>query len=182
MSRRRYAVTLASVLLSLWHPTSTQAQANRPHCPAAEAKRFDFMVGDWHGQEYSFPKGQRDSVKGDGTVAHNRKTADCQFEEHVTFTPPGVAPIPATILRVFDRASNGWMYGLVDGFLELAIFSGTQTDSGWVFSHDLTTSNPPRRIHTSWMPTPTGYMQITRTSTDSGKTWSMLYHTHYVRN
>jgi|SRR5579862_3842978 len=181
-SGAKHLVLAAGLSFLVWAPARARAQDGHPQCPSAERHRFDFLIGDWHGQEYSFPSGQRDSIKGDGAVAHNRQTADCEFEEHVVFTPPHAAPIRATVLRVFDRAGNRWMYGLIDGFLELAVFPGTLTDSGWVFSHDLPTMSPPRRIHTSWVQTPSGYTEIMHTSLDSGRTWPILYHAHFERD
>src|SRR5215469_10495787 len=90
--------------------------APRAACPAGERHRFDFLVGDWRGWEYTFTGGQRDSTRGDALIARNRKLPyGCAFEERWEFTPADGSPvIRSAVLRSFDLASDSWRYTLVN--------------------------------------------------------------------
>src|SRR5215469_3318640 len=176
-----YLLLMVCGLAALWS-TGALGQGDGPQCPPAEVHRFDFLIGDWRGQEYRFPNAQRDSVIDDAAVAHNRKTGTCQFEEHDVFTPVQGQPVLTTLIRSFDLASHAWMYSLIDGFVELPVFAGTQSDSGWAFVHDITTLTPPHRLRTQWVQTPTGYTEIMHVSMDSGRTWPVLFHVNFVRD
>ena len=166
---------LALLLLALG-----SAHQPPPTCPAAEAHRFDFLVGNWHGREYNFMNGSRDSTPGDGIVARNRKLSyGCAFEEHWEFTVNGTVD-STSVIRGFDLASNQWKYSLVDKWVELATFTSQRGDSGWVFKYDIPGATP-RRLHIKWIATPAGYTEVIQVSPDSGRTWPIVRHLNYTR-
>ncbi len=169
-------------LIALASTTHSFAQTAPPQCPAAETHRYDFLVGDWHGTEYVFKNGAPDSAFEASWTARNRKLPySCAFEEHNEIVEGGKPFNRVSMLRSFDLASNQWMYGLVDEFVELAIFSSARTDSGWVFSHELPGPKPVR-LHTLWVATPSGYTEVMRVSYDSGRTWPIIRHVNYKRD
>jgi hypothetical protein len=168
-------------LIALASTARAFAQTASPQCPAAETHRYDFLVGDWHGAEYVFKNGAQDSAFEASWTARNRKLPyACAFEER-NVTIEGGKRLGASTLRSFDLASNQWMYGLVDEFVELAIFSSARSDSGWVFSHDIPGPKPVR-LHTLWIATPSGYTEVMRVSYDSGRTWPIIRHVNYTRD
>jgi hypothetical protein len=182
-SIRALSAQTAVLVLSLSPAMSLTQNAPRPTCPAAEVHRFDFLVGNWHGWEYNFVGGQRDSTRGDAVVAHNRKLPyGCGFAEQWEFTPADGSPaIESSILRSFDLASDSWRYTLVNNLVELATFESARSDAGWTFTHDIAGTTPPRRLEIEWMKTATGYTEVARVSTDSGRTWPIVRHLNYVR-
>jgi hypothetical protein len=176
---------LRAVLVALVMPIGAApllAQETPPPCPAAEAHRFDFLIGNWHGREYTFASGSKDSVFEALWTARNRKLPyACVLEEHNQIIVKGKLFNACSIIRSFDLASQQWKYSLADFWLELATFDSERTESGWVFSHDLP-GNKPVRLHTQWFVTPTGYTEVMRVSNDSGRTWPVSHHVHYTRD
>lgn len=151
-----------------------------PTCPPAEQHRFDFLIGDWHGQEYNFMNGSKDSTPGDRIAARNRKLPyGCAFEEHWEFTSNDTVA-KTSVIRGFDQASHQWKYSLVDKWIELATFTSTPSDSGWVFAYDIP-GPTPHRLHIKWVPTPSGYTEVIQVSPDSGRTWPIVRHLNYTR-
>src|SRR5579862_3612411 len=152
-----------------------------PQCPDTEMHRFDFLIGDWHGREYNFTNGHADSTPGDLIAARNRKLPyGCAFEEHWEFTVDGKVA-STSVIRGYDLASNQWKYSLVDQFVELAVFDSQQSDSGWVFTHDIPGANP-RRLRIKWIATTAGYTEVVEVSPDSGRTWPIIRHLNYTRD
>jgi hypothetical protein len=180
-------LTLLARFVAVALPISSVAasgqNAPRPTCPAAEVHRFDFLVGNWHGWEYNFMQGQHDSTRGDEVVAHNRKLPyGCAFAEQWEFTPADGSPmIQSSVLRSFDLASHSWRYTLVNNLVELATFESARSDAGWTFTHDIAGTMPPRRLQIEWMKTATGYTEVARVSSDSGRSWPIVRHLNYVR-
>ena len=169
-------LTVALAILSSVLP----AQQPPPTCPAAEVHRFDFLVGRWHGREYLM-KNPTDSALEDSLTAENKRLPfACAFEEHARSTTLDGHVTEGVILRAYDLPSRAWRYSLADGFVELAIFDGLRTDTGWVFLHELTTTTPHRLLRFQWVPTRTGYLQIIQVSSDSGRTWPIVRHLHYT--
>jgi hypothetical protein len=141
-----------------------------PSCPTSEMHRFDFLVGNWHGREYNFMNGSKDSTPGDLIAARNHKLPyGCAFEEHWEFTSNDTV------------ASSQWKYSLVDKWIELATFTSAPSDGGWVFAYDIPGPNP-RRLHIRWIPTPAGYTEVIQVSPDSGRTWPIVRHLNYTRD
>jgi len=171
-----YAVVAAAA------PNPARAQARpAPQCPSEELHRFDFLVGDWHGQEYNIANG--DSTVDDALVAHNRRLPfACAFEEHWEFRRGNTVAVRTVVLRSFDLASRSWRYSLVDNFVELATFEGARGDSGWAFLHDIVGAAPPARLRIRWLPTAAGYTEVIQVSHDGGRTWPVLRHLNYVRD
>jgi hypothetical protein len=179
LSRLR-AVPLALVVLigaaPLW------AQDTPPSCPAAEVHRFDFMIGNWHGREYTVTSESKDSVFEGLWITRNRKLPfACVLEEHDQIIVKGKVFNATSIIRSFDLASHQWKYSLADYWVELATFDSERTDSGWVFTHDLP-GDKPVRLHMQWFATPTGYTEVMRVSNDSGRTWPTSHHVNYTRD
>ena len=140
------------LILLLSTVTRLSAQEPPPKCPAAELHRFDFLIGDWHGREYNFLNGSKDSTAGDEIVARNRKLSyGCAFEEHWEFTANGVVA-----------------------------FASQPSDSGWVFRYDIP-GPKPHRLHIKWIATQAGYTEVIQVSSDSGRTWPIVRHLNYAR-
>jgi hypothetical protein len=172
------AWTIAIVLSA----TPLRAQQAPPACPAAEAHRFDFLIGNWHGHEYLL-KSPNDSAIDDALAVQTRKLPfGCAFEERTRYTPRQGPLVEGVILLAFDLPSKSWRYSLADNYVELATFDGVRTDSGWAFFHDLTTTTPLHRLRFQWVPTPTGYTQTIQVSTDSGRSWPVLRHLNFTRD
>jgi hypothetical protein len=179
---RRSPLGVLSLTMTCWiAPVRAFAQDDRPTCPAAEAHRYDFLVGDWRGKEYSSTSESPDSVMEATWTAHNRKLAfDCAYEEHNEITVKGKPFNRIAMLRAFDLNSHQWQYSLVDDFVELAVFQSTMSDSGWVYSHMLP-GKTSTLLNTQWVRTSTGYTELMRVSKDGGKTWTVFHHVHYTR-
>jgi hypothetical protein len=173
---------LACGFVTLLATAALNAQETPPQCPASEAHRFDFLIGNWHGREYLI-KGPSDSTLDDMVATHNRKLPfGCAFEETIRYTPPQGAVVQGIILRSYDMPSASWRYAETSNYVELGIFDGVRTDSGWAFTHTITTTTPHRLLRFQWVPTRTGYTHIIQVSTDSGRTWPILRHLNYTRD
>jgi hypothetical protein len=171
---------LLSLVLSL-RATPSSAQEARPKCPASELHRYDFLVGNWRGKEYTFAHGPSDSVFEATWIARNQKLPfDCAFDERWTIIEHGKVFNQTGVMRAYDLTSGQWYYSLTDDFVEFAIFGSIATDSGWVYSHDLPGAKPVR-LRTKWYATPTGYTELMQVSTDSGRTWPLYRHINYTR-
>lgn len=153
----------------------------RPQCPAAEVQRYDFLVGDWRGREYTFAHGPSDSVFEAVWTARNRKLPfACAYEEQWTIIEHGKRFNQSAVMRGYDLASRQWLYSLTDYFVEFAVFGSVLTDSGWAYAHDLPTPNPVR-LRTKWYATPAGYTELMEVSNDSGRTWPLYRHVNFAR-
>src|SRR5262249_20164760 len=97
----RIAFTVTLVLSAIASPSF--AQDARPQCPDAELHRYDFLVGDWTGREYTFAHGPGDSTFEAKWTAHNRKLPyQCAFEERWQIFENGKLFNQAAIMRAYD--------------------------------------------------------------------------------
>ena len=138
-----------------------------PPCAAAEHRQFDFWLGEW---EVSDPAGK--------VVGHNRIESahgGCALIEHWT----SVAGVTGTSLNLYDRDRGKWHQTWVDSGGGLLQLDGGRNGAAMVLAGDAYDADAPAKVarqRITWTPQPGGRVrQLWESSTDGGKTWSVVF-------
>ena len=165
------------LLMSISHSALAQTAADPaskpPPCAAAEHRQFDFWLGDW---EVRNPAGK--------IVGHNRIEAahgGCALIENWK----SVAGVTGTSLNIYDRDSGKWHQTWVDSGGGLLQLDGSFSGGAMVLSGEAMDADAPRRVarqRVSWTAQPDGRVrQLWESSTDAGKTWTIVFDGLYTR-
>lgn len=172
---RRGAGPLLATLLAL--PSAlTFAQSPAPAvqpCRGAEHRQFDFWIGQW---DVYLPDGRKAGENIIEPIA-----GGCALLEHWA----GRGGVSGKSLNIYDSADRRWHQTWVDNGGGLLMLSG-----GWVGDRivlatqaanpDATGAVVEQRI--SWTPGADGAVrQLWESSSDSGKTWTVLFDGRYVK-
>jgi hypothetical protein len=153
---------------------SAPAVASKPPpCAPAEHRQFDFWLGDW---EVKDPAGK--------VVGHNRIEAahgGCALIEHWT----SVTGVSGTSLNIYDRDRGKWHQTWVDSGGGLLQLDGGFTGGAMVLAGDAFDADAPSRSarqRVTWTPLADGRVrQLWESSTDGGKTWTVVFDGLYAR-
>jgi hypothetical protein len=141
--------------------------AKPPACTASEYRQFDFWQGDWDVRDASSK-----------IVGRNRIVSlqgGCALQENWT----GAGGGSGTSLNIYDRDHKRWHQTWVDnsgGLLQLdgGIVEGAMVLSGESIAADASSKPTLQRI--TWTPQSDGRVrQLWESSSDSGRTWSVLF-------
>jgi hypothetical protein len=138
-----------------------------PACTAAEYRQFDFWQGDWDVRDASGK-----------IVGRNRIVSlhgGCALQESWT----GAGGVSGTSVNVYDNDRKRWHQTWVDnggGLLHLdgGIVDGAMVLRGESIAADASSKPTLQRI--TWTPQSDGRVrQLWESSSDSGKTWSVVF-------
>ena len=159
----------SSLLLALlWIAPLIQAQdRNAPACDTAEAKAFDFLLGEW-----------RVADNAAATMRIEKVLSGCALRE-VWQEGRG----EAWLLRSFDAARQKWfLLFLMNDRLSYQSWEGRWEANQWRFYREWTLEGQPVVSRTYWNPLPGGnFEKLVEQSRDGGKTWRMHAKNVYQR-
>ena len=141
--------------------------AKPPACAASEYRQFDFWHGDWDVRDAS------GKIVGRNRIVPVQ--GGCALQENWT----GAGGVSGTSLNIYDNDRKRWHQTWVDstgGLLQLdgGIVNGAMVLRGESVSTDAPSKTALQRI--TWTPQPDGRVrQLWESSTDSGKTWSVVF-------
>jgi hypothetical protein len=181
MTHLTTGLRLPVLLALLWTPlaagsagaqgsgTTAPAPAARPApCSAPEYRQFDFWLGDW---DVTTPDGK---PAGRNTVT--RPLGDCVLQEHWR----GAGGTSGESYNLYDASSGRWHQRWVDGHGMLLLLDGGLVNGAMVLSGgDRNVGGKTTRDRITWRPEGDAVHQIWEQSTDSGKTWSVVFHGIY---
>jgi hypothetical protein len=144
-----------------------------PPCAAAVHRQFDFWLGQW---EVRDPTGK--------VVGHNRIEAThggCALIEHWT----SVTGVTGTSVNIYDRDRRQWHQTWVDSGGGLLQLDGGRREAAMVLAGDAFDADAPgqtARQRLTWTPQPDGRVrQLWESSTDGGRTWTVVFDGLYAR-
>lgn len=145
-------------------------------CSAAEARQFDFWVGEWN---LSWEKGMLNPA-GTGTNVIHALWHGCAIEENFSY-PEG--SFFGKSFSVYNTRAQSWKQTWVDSSGSYLDFVGTFDGEKMVLSRDTTRPDgqsvkqrmvwyniAPDKLDWNW-----------ERSLDGGKSWEILWTIHYVR-
>lgn len=147
-------------LALLWVITSAQAQErSAPACDTADAKAFDFLLGEWRAAENAA-----------ATMRIEKVLRGCALRE-VWQEGQG----EAWLLRSFDAARQKWfLLFLMGDRLFYQSWEGRWEANQWRFYREWMLEGQAILSRTYWNPLPNGsFEKIVEQSRDSGKTWKL---------
>jgi hypothetical protein len=170
MSFRRLAlVTLLTVNAGTVSAQSTQPA--RAACVAPEHRQFDFWIGEWNVQRPDGAPAGRNLIEP--------ILGGCALRE----TWHGAGGSTGTSYNVYDRSRRVWHQTWVDGEGNLLQLEGGISNGRMVLrgeSRDSAGGGVLNRI--TWEPTGPGRVrQLWETSSDSGKTWAVVFDGRYAK-
>jgi hypothetical protein len=177
---KRCASAVAMVFVCLVFATmaprasAQSAAASRPPpCAAAEHRQFDFWVGAW---DVFGPAGRK--------VGENRieLIADgCALLEQWT----GSGNVTGKSLNIYDAVDGRWHQTWVDNGGTLLMLVGGMVERSMVMSMSGPSPTDPKATvlqRITWTPAPDASVrQLRETSSDGGKTWTVVFDGRYVR-
>lgn len=141
-----------------------------PPCPAAEARQFDFWLGDW------------DVFTPDGKLAGTNRIAKlygCVL--HESWSNPKVQ---GQSFNLYDADRGVWHQTWVDSSGSLLVIEGAMRGGSMVLSDaTLPGKKDAKQVNEiAWTPNADGSVrQHWRVSADGGKTWTTSFDGKYVR-
>jgi hypothetical protein len=143
----------------------------RPCAHVAEHRQFDFWIGEWR---VATPEG---NPAGQNSITV--ENGDCWIREHWTSAVAGTGQS----FNFYNPTTKTWHQTWVDDQGEVAEFDGTFRDGAMRlegYRQGPNGSRIPARL--TLTPRPDGTVrQLGENSTDSGKTWTVLYDLIYTR-
>jgi hypothetical protein len=156
------AALVLTVLLGLWSSASEAQQAARPPaCTSTEHHQFDFWIGDW---DVTLPNG-----KFAGTNRIEPILTGCVLRE----TWSGARGMQGTSYNIYDAAGRRWHQTWVDDTGSLLQLDGAFQDGKMVLTGERKSDSTLQRI--TWMPNGKEVRQVWESSSDGGKTWSVVF-------
>ncbi len=164
---------LAAIAVVADASAQVTAPPSPPPCSAAEHRQFDFWIGTW---DVFGPAG-----KQVGTNRIERIADGCALLEQWT----GHGNVTGKSLNIYDATDGRWHQTWVDNGGTLLMLVGGLVDRNMV----MTMSGPApadrkatvlQRI--TWMPAPDGSVrQLWESSSDDGRSWTVVFDGRYVR-
>ncbi len=168
-------IVLAAATLGCAAPVhgQTPEAAKPPPCAAPEHRQFDFWVGQW---EVRNPAGK--------IVGHNRIEKDhggCALIEHWS----SVGDVTGTSVNIYDRDHRQWHQTWVDSGGGLLQLDGGLVGAAMVLTGEAVDADAPSktaRQRVTWTPDAESRVrQLWESSTDAGKTWTVVFDGRYAR-
>ncbi len=157
--------------LGIAFPFAATAQASQPApCSAAEARQFDFWVGDW---DVFNPAGK---LAGTNRI---EKIYGCVLHESWHN-----AKVQGQSFNVYDVDRGVWHQTWVDSTGSLLVIEGAFRDGSMRLSDaTLPGKKDPKQVNEiTWTPNADGSVrQHWRVSADGGKTWTTSFDGKYVK-
>ena len=167
------AAVVVGALASAAPPRAlAQAQGGRS-CESVEQHQFDFWVGHW---DVFVPSGKKAGESRIEVVADG-----CALLENWS----GAAGVSGKSLNFYDRRDRRWHQEWVDGSGTELSLVGSFVDRSMVLASSAPDPADPAQTvlqRIAWTPAADGSVrQLWESSTDGGRTWTVLFDGHYVR-
>ena len=154
--------------LSPWPtPSGAQQPAHPPACTSAEHRQFDFWIGDW---DVTLPNG-----KYAGTNRIESILSGCVLRE----TWSGARGMHGTSYNIYDATGRRWHQTWVDDFGTLLELNGAFEDGRMVLTGEKKSDSGSTLQRITWTPKGKEVRQVWESSTDGGKTWSVVFDGNY---
>ena len=149
-------------------PAAAQQAARPPACTSTEHHQFDFWIGEW---DVTLPNG-----KHAGTNRIEPILSGCVLRE----TWSGAGGMHGTSYNIYDAAGRRWHQTWVDDGGNLLELNGTFAAGKMVLTGQQKDSAGTMLQRITWTPSGDGQVrQLWETSTDDGKTWSVVFDGRY---
>jgi hypothetical protein len=169
---RLLLLILASIIPAALGAQSSAAGAQSP-CSRPEHRQFDFWVGEW---EVTTPNGRQA-----GTNRIRLVHSGCALQEEWT----GARGSTGSSLNTFDATTGRWHQTWVGNDGLLLQLDGGMKDGSMELSGSTVGANGARTLHRiRWTPLggqPARVRQLWESSTDGGRTWSVVFDGTYTR-
>ncbi|MEP6739776.1 MAG: hypothetical protein ABJA61_05325 [Caldimonas sp.] len=173
-ARKSARLALAALpILACACATAQPAPAAPPPCMAPEYRQFDFWVGEW---DVYLPNGQKAGENRIEPIA-----GGCALLENWA----GKGGFSGKSLNIYDSGDQRWHQTWVDNSGTLLMISGSFVAGRMVLGSEAPNrggAGGTTRQQISWTPGDDGSVrQLWESSTDSGKTWTVLFDGKYVK-
>lgn len=167
-------LTAPTVAEPLAAQVAQPAQAPRsPACSGPEHRQFDFWIGDW---DVTLPNG-----RAAGTNRIRQIHRGCALREEWR----GASGSTGTSLNTYDSSTRRWHQTWVDDGGMLLQLDGGMRDGSMELSGSTVGANGIRTVHRiRWTPlagTPGRLRQLWESSTDGGRSWTIVFDGIYRR-
>lgn len=163
----RTALVLSAALAQWSSPVAAQQPTHPPKCTAAEYRQFDFWIGDW---DVTLPNG-----KFAGTNRIDSILSGCVLRENWS----GARGMHGTSYNIYDAAGRRWHQTWVDDFGTLLELNGAFEDGKMVLTGEQKSDSGSTLQRITWTPKGKDVRQLWESSTDGGKTWSVVFDGNY---
>jgi len=174
--RHRFVAALvgAAGAVALVAPLRALAQAPTGRaCESVEQHQFDFWVGHW---EVFVQSGKKAGESRIEVIAEG-----CAILENWS----GAGGVSGKSLNFYDRRDHRWHQEWVDGSGTLLSLAGGFADRSMVLAASAPDPADPSKTmqqRIAWTPAADGSVrQLWESSSDGGRTWTVLFDGHYVR-
>ena len=154
------------------HRALAQAATGRA-CESVEQRQFDFWVGHW---DVFVPSGKKAGESRIEVIADG-----CALLENWS----GAGGVSGKSLNFYDRRDRRWHQEWVDGSGTLLSLVGGFADRSMVLGSSAPDpSDPAKTVQQpiTWTPAADGSVrQLWESSSDDGRTWTVLFDGHYIR-
>ncbi len=137
-------------------------------CPADEARKFDYMVGNWTTSESPTPADGPTT----GTSRTERILNGCGIWEHRYVEQKGKEVFDAHVVWGYDATTKGMLLFYIDDAAHTQLYEGKRENGGWAFYRQ----RPGEKggtilIRVTYAQKGKGFTQTVERSKDQGKTW-----------
>ena len=149
---------------------ATPSPAAAPPCAAPEYRQFDFWIGEWDVRTPDGALAGTNSIRSElnGCVLHER------WE--------GAHGMKGESVNTWSAARRGWHQTWVDDRGTLLLLDGARDGARMVLTGEgRTRDGKPVRHRLSWEPVGEAVRQLWESSTDQGRTWTVVFDGKYTR-
>jgi hypothetical protein len=158
------AAFILFLALALWSSVAAAQQPARPPaCTSAEHHQFDFWIGEWN---VTLPNG-----KYAGTNRIEPILTGCALRE----TWSGARGMHGTSYNIYDAAGRRWHQTWVDDGGNLLQLDGAFQDGKMVLTGEQKSDSATTLQRITWTPNGKEVRQVWESSTDGGRTWSVVF-------
>lgn len=168
--------TMVPWLALLFVPTCLHAQLPPGWgelCGSAEARRFDFLVGDWEGIEYRIQSGDTVAV-GRREYRIQPELDECALLERLDVWEGDVPTLRALLFRSLDRRTGDWALTRLDNGPTQRAFTPHETEGTVYFVSSYPEGDQTVMVRLGWFPTLEGVRQTLEESRDGGRSWIVI--------
>ena len=150
------------------------AQAQRFGCDGAEARQFDFWVGEW---DLAYVQGGKE---GRSTNRITKVLDGCAILEEFDGVPG--TPLQGRSYSTYDRATKAWKQTWVDNTGSYLDFSGGLEDGRMVLNREFVRNGKAVKQRMVWQDIEADRLKwLWQASQDGGSTWTTAWEIEYRR-
>jgi hypothetical protein len=146
-------ILLIMILTGIAYGQQTKPETSP--CERAEAREFDFLVGDWV-----------ETNDANSKMSIQKILKGCAIQEFWG------EPYGAMLLRSYDAGKQKWFLTfLAENLMQHQVWEGRKESGQWRFYREWTLNGEKILSRTYWNPLENGFEKIVEQSRDDGKTW-----------